>query len=219
MPLWGKNRVLGQSVRYNFTFVITKIDYSIAALVGFLAGVFLIPTLINLGLRTQWILMVVPLLVPPVFVFGVWLSGKLSRWLPFMTQLGKFMAVGFLNTAIDFGILNLLSMATGITSGFEIGGVNAPGFAVAVINSYFWNQFWVFKGRSQGEGMFHDFPKFLTVMLIGLTLNSGIVFSLTTYVPPFFGLAEKVWLNVAKAIATAIVLAWNFPGLKFLVFR
>ena len=82
-------------------------------------------------------------------------------------------------------------MATGITSGFEIGGVNAPGFAVAVINSYFWNQFWVFKARIRGEGMFHDFPKFLTVMLIGLTLNSGIVFSLTTYVPPFFGLAEK----------------------------
>lgn len=199
--------------------MITKIDYSIGALVGFLAGVFLIPTLINLGLRTQWILMAVPLVVPPVFAMGVWVSGILARRLSFFAQLGKFIAVGFLNTAIDFGILNLLSMATGITSGFVIGGVNAPGFAVAVMNSYFWNQFWVFKGRSEGEGMFHDFPKFLTVMLIGLALNSGIIFFLTTYVPPFFGLAGTAWLNVAKAFATAIVLGWNFLGLKFLVFK
>lgn len=199
--------------------MILRIDYSIGALAGFLAGVFLIPTLINLGLRIPWILMAVPLVIPPVFALGVWLAGKLARWLPFMTQLGKFVAVGFLNTAIDFGILNLLSMATGITSGFVIGGVNAPGFAVAVVNSYFWNQRWVFKGRSTGEGTFHDFPKFLTVMLVGLVLNSGIIFFLTTYIAAPFGFFENLWLNIAKACATAVVLGWNFLGLKFLVFR
>ncbi|MBI2121985.1 MAG: GtrA family protein [Candidatus Sungbacteria bacterium] len=199
--------------------MISKLDYSIAALIGFLAGVFLIPTLINVGLRTQWILMIIPLVIPPVFALGVWISGILARRLAFMAQFGKFVAVGFLNTAIDFGILNLLSMATGITSGFVIGGVNAPGFAVAVINSYFWNQLWVFKGKNAGEGMFHDFPKFLTVMLIGLAINSGIIFALTTYIMPPFGLGETLWLNVSKAFATIFVLVWNFLGLKFLVFR
>lgn len=199
--------------------MIIKIDYSIGALAGFLAGVFLIPTLLHLGLRIQWVLMLVPLAVPPVIALGVWLGGKLANRFAFFAQLSKFVAVGFLNTAIDFGILNLLSMTTGIASGFILGGVNAPGFAAAVVNSYFWNQLWVFRGRSRDEGMFHDLPKFLVVVFIGMFLNSGIVVFLTTYVAPWGGLNETIWLNVSKVIATALVLTWNFLGFKFLVFK
>lgn len=198
--------------------MVTKQDYAIAALVGFLVGVFAIPTAVNLGIKSRAALLVLPLAVPPLWILGVWLGGFLSRWLPFMAQLGKFAAVGFLNAAIDFGILNLLSIASGITKGFVLGGVNVPGFAAAVINSYFWNKFWVFKDRDD-QSVLSDFPTFLAVTMVGLIINSGAVVVITTDIPPLFGASESAWLNFAKAAAAAVSLAWNFLGYKFIVFR
>lgn len=197
--------------------MITKQDYAIGSLVGFLTGIFALPTFINLGLRDLGMLSVVPLIFPVLFVFGVWLTKFLSRRLAVMAQFGKFAAVGFLNTAIDFGVLNILSMITGVTAGFVLGGVNIPGFILAVSNAYFWNKFWVFRDRE--GGVLSDFPRFLAVSLIGLLINSGTVVIFTTYLPLLSGLSGTTWLNVAKVIATVISLAWNFFGYKFLVFR
>lgn len=199
--------------------MITKNDLAIAALVGFLVGVFAIPTVVNLRIITSRIVfLILPLIIPPLWVLGVWLGGFLSRWLPFMAQLAKFAAVGFLNTAIDFGTLNLLSVVTGIAKGFVLGGVNVPGFSIAVFNSYFFNKYWVFKDRG-GQGVFSDFSTFLAVTLAGLVLNSGAVILGTTYVDPLFGAGESTWLNLVKVAATVISFGWNFLGYKFIVFR
>ena len=134
-----------------------------------------------------------------------------------MAQFGKFAAVGFLNTAIDFGVLNLLSLTTGITSGYIIGGVNIPGFLAAATNSYFWNKFWVFKKSGEG-GVWHDFPRFLAVTVTGVLINGGAVVLLTTFVSPPFGMDGVRWLNISKVFATVITLVWNFFGYKFFVF-
>lgn len=198
-------------------FMVTKQDYAIASLVGFLVGVFTIPTVLNLGLKSRAVLLVLPLIVPPLWVFGVWLGGFLSRWLPFMAQLAKFAAVGFLNAAIDFGVLNILSIASGITRGFILGGVNVPGFVLAITNSYLWNKYWVFQDR--GGGILSDLPTFLAVTIVGLLINSGVVVAITTYIHPFFGVSASVWLNIAKIAVTAVSLSWNFLGYKFIVFR
>lgn len=196
----------------------TKIDYAIGGLIGFLVGIFAIPALINLGIRDQIILLALPWAVAPLFIFGVWFSGYLSRWFAFIAQFGKFAAVGFLNTAIDFGILNSLSVLTGITAGFKIGGVNIPGFAVAVTNAYFWNKLWVFKAQDN-RGVLHDFPKFLLVSGSGLILNSGMIVLITTYFAQPDSVSSPLWLNIAKVLATGLSLVWNFVGYKFIVFR
>jgi len=202
--------------------MLSKTDYTIAAFIGFLSGIFILPVLFNLGFRDRLIFFILPLAIPPLFALGMWFSGLLSHRLPFMAQFGKFAAVGFLNTAIDFGVLNLLSAAIGVTAGFIIGGVNVPGFGIAVFNSYFWNKLWVFSDREK-ENIFHDFPKFLAVTFIGLIINSVIVILLTTYLVPFAALSGRiwryVWLNISKAAATVISLVWNFTGYKFFVFR
>lgn len=198
--------------------MITKIDYYVVSLIGFLTGVFAIPTAINLGLRQPLILLVLPIVFPLLFILGLWVVSFLSRFLPSFVQFGKFAAVGLSSTAIDFGILNILSLATGVTAGFILGGVNIPGFGVAVINSYFWNKFWTFKVGREG-GLFHDFPKFLAVAVVGLVLNSGIVIFATTYLQPLFSLSAQSHLNIAKVMATLLVLVWNFLGFKFLVFK
>lgn len=199
--------------------MIIKQDYAIAALIGFFIGIFALPTLINLGIKGRVFLIILPMVTAILFACGVWAGGMLARRFSFFAQFSKFVAVGFLNTAIDFGILNLLSLATGITGGLQVGGVNIPGFSVAVVNGYLWNQLWVFRARSEGEGLFHDFPKFLAVTIVGLAINSGIIVMATTYIHPFSGVGKETWLNLAKVAATAISLFWNFTGYKFLVFR
>lgn len=198
---------------------ITKLDYYLSVLIGFLTGVFLIPTAINLGITSYAVLFLLPIAIPVLFAIGIWLGIFLSRWVVIMVQFSKFVAVGLSNTAIDFGILNMLSMLTGITAGLQVGGVNVPGFVAAVVNSYFWNQNWVFKGRESGEGILHDFPKFLAVSVIGLIINSGIIILTTNYGEAVIGLQPEMRLNIAKVIATGVVLMWNFVGYKFLVFR
>ncbi len=199
--------------------VIGKIDYLLGALVGFLAGICVIPTAYNLGVHSAAKLLLLPWAVALVFAAGMWVAGVLALRMSFFTQFSKFVAVGFLNTAIDFGMLNLLSRISGVSAGFILGGVNIPGFIVAVSNSYFWNKLWVFQERNRGESLFQDFPKFFAVTAIGLLMNSAIVIAVTTYIPPVSGVSRALWLNLGKAGATVVTLIWNFAGYKFFVFR
>lgn len=196
-----------------------KIDYAIAGLVGFFAGLAIVPTAYAVGVHSAATLLALPWIGAACIIFGVWLGGFLSRWIPMVAQLGKFGAVGILNTAIDFAVLNILSRALGITAGIVLGGVNMPGFAIAVVNSYFFNKLWVFRDRQKGESLLHDFPRFFAITLIGVALNSGLIIVLTTYASFLAGIDPASRLNLAKAVATIVTLIWNFAGYKLIVFR
>ncbi len=197
-----------------------KTDYYVGALAGFLTGVFLIPIAVNLEfLKGQpVILFALPLLTLVLFIIGVGIGNFLGKKFNIFRQLSRFAAVGLLNTTIDFGILNILSLLSGVASGFILGGINIPGFLVAVSNSYVWNKLWVFKDRDR-ESFFHDLPRFLVVTVLGMIINSAIIILATTYIPSHYGLPKAAWLNLAKVAATAITLFWNFLGYKLIVFK
>lgn len=195
----------------------TRNDYLISILIGFFVGIFIIPVLLNIGIRNQFILLALPWVVAVSACIGMWITGGiLAKKFIFIHQFAKFAVVGVLNTAIDFGVLNFISLITGVTSGFIIGGVNVPGVALAIMNAYFWNKFWVFKSRGEG-GMFNDFPKFLLISGIGIIINSSIVIFATSY--PIGSMNPKTWLNFAKVLATVFSFIWNFLGYKFIVFK
>lgn len=153
------------------------------------------------------------LLVP----LGIALASLLARRWAVILQVAKFGVVGVLNTLIDAGMLNLLSAWSGIYGGTLIILFNSVSFSVAVVNSYFWNKYWTFGSRDTQYG--REFIQFIVVSAIGLGLNTGLVYLLTTFVTPPGGLAPQVWENVAKAIAIPLTFAWNFAGYKFIVFR
>lgn len=199
-----------------------KTDYAIGGLVGFFAGMFLIPMLINLGqsnpaLKSYPVLMAAPWIAAAAIVFGIWLGRFLGRFMPFFVQLSKFGAIGIFNTSIDFGVLNLFSLVTGATAGILIGGFNIPGQALAIANSYLWNKHWVFRQDGQNRQE-QNLIKFLTVTIIGLILNSTLVVIATTSMAPPFGISGAAWLNIAKIFITFFTLIWNFLGYKFFVF-
>lgn len=155
--------------------------------------------------------------MPFAAMAGLYVFYLFSRfWRPVFFEIGKFVSVGVLNTLIDFGILNFLSYIFAVHSGPQIALFNAVSFSAAVVNSYFWNKFWTF--RAGGEGV-KDFFQFIFVSLIGVGLNTGIVYSLTTLVGAPENVSPALWENIAKAIAIPANLIWNFLGYKFWVFK
>jgi putative flippase GtrA len=196
-------------------------DYRLAGMAGFLTGICLIPTVWNIGYHQIYILAALPFVGLIGLMFGVWLGQKLSAMIPIMFQLSKFAAVGFLNTAINFGVLNSASILTGITSGLLAGGINVPGTIVAASNSYVWNKLWVFRkpDTQVDKNFFNDVPKFALITFIGLGANSLIIVAFTSYLDPMFGVTKEVWLNIGKFIATVIGVLIDFLGYKFIVFK
>ncbi len=191
--------------------MITKKDYIIALVAGLLTGTLLLFISFKLRINFSYKIPIFFILIPLVFVFGVWFGKFLGHWIPFFTQFGKFAVVGLLSAAIDFSVLNIVSAATGITAGITVGWVNIPGFIVATINGYLWNKLWVFKNiqtpdfaskisssssqhvselysamspeiLSAKSRLFKDFPKFISVTTIGLLINSGLMILVTTYI-------------------------------------
>lgn len=141
-----------------------------------------------------------------------------QKYGPLAAQFLRFAVVGVLNTGIDFAILNILSYLTNITDGARIIPLKGIAFLAANVNSYFINKHWTFKDKSGSQGA-KQFSVYLSVSIIGALLNIGAVFLITTYIPPMFGMSDKLWLNVANLIATGISLVWNFIGYKLIVFR
>lgn len=98
------------------------------------------------------------------------LSGKINDFLskkPVIMQLLRFAAIGVLNTALDFLVLNFISRTLGITSGFKLGQINVIGFALAVVQSYMWNRYWAFSGNEQGVTLVRNFVRLVLVGLLG----------------------------------------------------
>ncbi len=133
-------------------------------------------------------------------------------------QFGKFVIVGGLNTAIDIGVLNLLMWLFGAYQGGQIIIFNVISVSLAIINSYFWNKYFTF-GSKKKKKQVQEFSTFVAVSLGGMIINTGIVYLLTTFAAPPFGLSQELWANAAKILAIGVAWIWNFSGYKFVVFK
>jgi putative flippase GtrA len=193
-----------------------KSDFIAVIVLGEIFAIFLSLILRGLDLVffPLWILFFI---LPIAALIGVYVGYLIGKKIPVVFQFAKYATTGLANTAVDFGILNLLMWMTGIYSGQTIFLLNSIAFLIAVTHSYIWNKFWTF--RSKDKDVAGQFVQFLAVSLIGILINGAIVYVVTTLVSPMFGLSSAVWANVAKALATLISLIWNFLGYKFVVFK
>lgn len=127
----------------------------------------------------------------------------------------KFGIVGASGAIIDFGITALCKGILGVPELLA----NAIGFTLAATSNYFLNRVWTWRSTSKSVGV--EYAKFFFVSLIGLGLNSLIVFLLkdTSIVPSFVDTTLDWNFWVAKIIATAVVMVWNFLANNFFTFR
>lgn len=136
-----------------------------------------------------------------------------------MIEAIKFLTTGVLNTAVDFGVLNLLIAIFGISQGdprFIL--FKAISYSVASTNSFFMNKLWVFKNKQVADTK--QVGSFAAVSLMGLVINtliSLLVFHVGMAVFP--ATSAKLWANIGALCGTGVVLLFNFASYKFIVFN
>ncbi len=142
---------------------------------------------------------------------------KLKEKYPFLLQFSKFLVVGFINTGIDFAVLNLLMYFTKETTGIYYSIFKSISFAVAVTNSYFMNKHWTFGSPEQAKAS--EFMKFLGVNIIGWGINVSTASYLVNIVGAPNGFSPVLWANIGAVSAVIVTLFWNFLGMKFFIFK
>lgn len=200
--------------------MITKKDYYIISIIGFLFGLLLLPVLNNIELSFLTVNFKSAFLIIVGFAvfanLALWLVFLFSRFIPILLQIAKFAAVGGLNTLLDLGVLNVLISISGVAVGFWYPVFKGISFIIANINSYFWNKFWTF-GVSDKVNV-KEFGQFMAVSVIGFGINVGVASLLVNFVGSPEGISPERWANIGALSATIISLIWNFIGYKFIVF-
>lgn len=138
----------------------------------------------------------------------------------------KFSTVGAIGAGVDLGLLYLFH----IVAGLPIVLANTGSFTAAVLSNFTWNRLWTYPD-SRSKSIRTQLPQFFIVNIMGWGLNTGILVllrypcvslvgmvarSLALNPPPEF--LYKLGYNLAKAIATGIVLFWNFFANRFWTF-
>lgn len=132
----------------------------------------------------------------------------LLRRKPVIIQLLRFAAIGSLNTALDFAILNFITKSFNITSGFELGALNAISFVAAVVQSYLWNRAWAFAENS-GVSVFQN--------AVRLVLVGGLGFAafLTIFLGAAYDASNLFFLLVLVGFAVIELILWKAFSLRF----
>ncbi|MDP2676736.1 MAG: GtrA family protein [bacterium] len=208
-----------------------KKDYLLALVSGFLTGIFLFPVLRNIEVAIPYQEFMLLIGLPVLMAFGLFLGGFLSRWIRVFYQASKFAVTGFLNAAVDFGVLNALIFFIGVNAGIYFSLFKGASFIIANINSYFWNKFWTFRKKAPAhlesleiadapkKDVSKEYIQFFVVSIIGLLINVGAATLVVNIIGPQFGIDANGWANIGAVAGSAAGLVWNFVGYKLIVFR
>lgn len=131
-----------------------------------------------------------------------------------LPELVRFVVVGGISFAIDFGMLVLLQEVFGLKSvanGVLISAAVAYGVGLAV--HYLLSVLWVFRGHHVKTGMDH----LRAGSLFALTCGIGF---LLTELGMWLGVQLLGWYYpVVKIGVTGIVMFWNYASQKLFVFK
>jgi len=124
----------------------------------------------------------------------------------------RFLVIGAIGTTLDIGLLMVLK-STGMSTLIA----NAFSFSGGMLNNFVLNRTWTFK-----VGQIADWQSQLiqstAVSLVGLLLNSILIIELEAPLGIWLNQPEVGYLP-AKALATGLVLFWNYFANKFWTFR
>lgn len=125
----------------------------------------------------------------------------------------KFSIVGTIGALVDFGTLYLLHAVLGLPILLS----NTCSFTAAVCSNFLWNRYWTYPD-SRSKPIRAQLLQFFAVNVVGWGINTGILLLLRFPCASLVGnmltlepeMAYKLGYNLAKAIATGVVLFWNF---------
>ena len=141
------------------------------------------------------------------------------------TRFAKFLIVGTLGAVVDFSLLNVLMLTLrarhvdlgmwhlfgALTLNGNLTFSNTISFTSAVISNFTWNRYWTYP-ESRSKPLAGQLGQFFVVNIAGLAINLTVLNALD----PFFArLLGPLGYNAAKAVATIVVLFWNFIVNRF----
>ena len=194
-------------------------DILFAAINGLIFGALLPVVLKNMNIQMSASKgLVIAIAFTILAAVGVYIGYLFSKYIGVIFQIAKFGCVGAANFAVDIGILNLLIFLSGTAVGAAYIVFKVISFTFAVTNSFIWNKIWTFKKADNKEAG-KEFAQFIMISVIGLILNAAVAGFLVIVVGPMGGIKVKTWASVSAAVASLCVMAWNFIGYKFWVFK
>ena len=123
-------------------------------------------------------------------------------------RFSKFLVVGAIGFVIDFGTLSLLKELVHLATLIA----NTISFTMAVISNFTLNRYWTYPD-SRDKSLGSQLGQFAVVSIIGLTINNTLLVLLEgpfdSWLASIDLLAGRGYIP-AKAIATIVVLFWNF---------
>ncbi len=117
----------------------------------------------------------------------------------------KFGVVGFTGLFVDFGLTWLGKEKLKIQKYVA----NAIGFSAAATSNYILNRIWTFE--SHNPQIAKEFSSFILISLIGLGINTFVIWLLVS--------KTKMNFYIAKAIAIVVVTLWNFLANLLITFN
>ena len=142
--------------------------------------------------------------------WGKWLSLAVAN----RKEVGRFLkfsVVGTVGAVVDFGLLNLLILLFGLAKVLA----NTCSFSAAVCSNFIWNRLWTYP-ETQRDPIVPQLTQFVLVNVVGLGINQAIFLSLDRWAFADWG---TLGYNLAKVIATGVVLFWNFGANRFWTYR
>lgn len=130
------------------------------------------------------------------------------------TRFLRFLVVGVIGAAVDFGVENLLHRLFGLPYVWS----GAISFICAVLSNFFWNRIWTYPD-SRSKPVLRQLAQFAFVNAIGLLIRVPILRYVEPEMSRLFATFPKQLLilppdamgeNITLAIAVGIVLFWNF---------
>lgn len=195
-------------------------DIVLALIVGFLTGALAIPVVINLGFGTmvRVPLLLLPVIAAALFAIALLTASLVASRVPSLFEFSKFAVVGVLNSGVDFGILNLLMLITGVSSGAGFLAFKSVSVTLGVLNSYLWNKYWTFNTSNSADAR-REFMAFMVVTLIAVGVNVTGADVIVNVIGAPVGVSAKLWANVGAISGAGLTLFTNFFGYKFFVFK
>ena len=204
--------------------VFRKSDILSSVILGEIVAIFLIfisknlerdVPILDILVRSRWLIFLIVPVLATIGVYGTFYAGRRN---PVLFQFGKFITIGLSNSAIDFGILNLLIFLTDIERGYLYSLFKAASFMFAVTNSYLWNKFWAFES-SNTKGTGKEFFQFVAISGVGFGINVVVASFVVNVIGPVGEISPRLWANIGAFAAIVITVFWNFLGYKFIVFK
>src|ERR671918_686935 len=125
----------------------------------------------------------------------------------------KFAIVGAVGSALDFGIMNLLTQLFNMRLVFA----GTISFICAVINNFTGNRFWTYP-ESRSRHMLHQLGMFFVVNAAGIAIRAPILHFVEPPMADAFesmvhishASAEVLAKNATLGFAIGVVMLWNF---------